>query len=68
MTTTPSRREPWNTGKLNGQKPPLKRKEIWAFRVRLQLDLRERELALFDLAIDGNLRDCELVKLRVRDV
>ena len=68
MTTTPSRREPWNTGKLNGQKPPLKRKEIWAFRVRLQLDLRERELALLDLAIDGNLRDCELVKLPVRDV
>ena len=68
MTTTPSRREPRNTGKLVGQKPPFKCKEIGAFRVRLQLDLRERELALLDLAIDGNLRDCELVKLPVRDV
>jgi len=28
---------PWNKGKLLGQKPPLKLKEIWAIRVRLQL-------------------------------
>ncbi len=28
---------PWNKGKLTGQKPPLKRKEVWAIRVRLQL-------------------------------
>lgn len=25
-------REPWNKGKLVGQKPPLKPKDIWAFR------------------------------------
>jgi len=31
---------PWNKGKLLGQKPPLKLKEIWAIRVRLQLDHR----------------------------
>lgn len=30
-------REPWNKGKLVGQKAPLKLKEIWAIRVRLQL-------------------------------
>jgi len=29
---------PWNKGKLLGQKPPLKLKEIWAIRIRLQLD------------------------------
>ena len=29
---------PWNKGKLIGQKPPLKLKEIWAIRIRLQLD------------------------------
>ena len=29
--------EPWNKGKLVGQKRPLKLKEIWAIRVRLQL-------------------------------
>ena len=29
--------EPWNKGKLVGQKAPFKLKEIWAIRVRLQL-------------------------------
>jgi integrase len=61
-------REPWNKGTLVGQKAPLKLKEIWAIRVRLQLANRRRELALFNLAIDSKLRACDLVKLRVRDV
>jgi hypothetical protein len=30
-------REPWNKGKLVGQKTPFKLKEIWAIRVRLQI-------------------------------
>src|SRR5690349_4195053 len=59
---------PWNKGKLVGQKPPLKLREIWAIRIRLQLANNVRELALFDLAIDSKLRACDLVKLRVRDV
>src|SRR5438309_5978553 len=59
---------PWNKGKLLGQKPPLKLKEIWAIRIRLQLDHRSRELALFNLAIDSKLRGCDLVGLRVRDM
>src|SRR5580698_7836695 len=63
-----ARREPWNKGKLVGQKAPLKLKEIWAIRVRLQLENRRRELALFNLAIDSKLRAYDLVKLRVRDV
>jgi integrase len=67
-TTTPNRREPWNKGKLVGQKAPLKLKEIWAIRVGLQMQQRARELALFDLGIDSKLRACDLVKLRVRDV
>ncbi len=58
----------WNKGKLLGQKPPLKLKDIWAIRVRLQLSNRVRDLALFNLAIDSKLRSCDLVKLRVRDV
>jgi hypothetical protein len=29
--------EPWNKGKLVGQKTPFKLKEIWAIRVRLQM-------------------------------
>jgi integrase len=63
-----SRGEPWNKGKLVGQKAPFKLKEIWAIRVRLQLSDRLRDLALFDLAIDSKLRACDLVRLRVRDV
>ena len=59
---------PWNKGKLVGQKAPLKLKDIWAIRVRLQIQNRTRELALFNLAIDSKLRSCDLVKLRVRDV
>ena len=61
-------REPWNKGKLVGQKAPFKLKEIWTIRVRLQLANRRRELALFNLAIDSKLRACDLVRLRVRDV
>jgi hypothetical protein len=59
---------PWKKGKLVGQKPPLKLKEIWSIRIRLQLDHRARELALFNLAIDSKLRGCDLVRLHVRDV
>lgn len=61
-------RQPWNKGKLVGQKAPLKLKDIWAIRVRLQLRSRARDLALFNLAIDSKLRACDLVKLRVSDV
>ena len=59
---------PWNKGKLLGQKPPLNLKEIWAIRIRLQLDHRTRDLALFNLAVDSILRGCDLVALRVHDV
>jgi integrase len=67
-TQAGDRAMPWNKGKLLGQKPPLKLKEIWAIRIRLQLDQRMRELALFNLAIDSKLRGCDLVGLRVHDV
>jgi integrase len=64
----PITREPWNKGKLVGQKTPFRLKEIWAIRIRLQMASRCRELALFNLAIDSKLRACDLVQLRVRDV
>ena len=67
-TATTQYRQPWNKGKLVGQKAPLKLKDIWAIRVRLQIFARVRDLALFNLAIDSKLRACDLVKLRVRDV
>ena len=62
------RRDPWNKGKLVGQKAPLKLRDIWAIRVRLEIGDRKRELALFNLALDSKLRGCDLVQLRVRDV
>src|SRR6478672_2049937 len=67
-TANAVRAAPWNKGRLVGQKPPLKLKEIWAIRIRLQLDHRARDLALFNLAIDSKLRGCDLVALRVNDV
>jgi len=62
------KRPAWNRGKLVGQKAPLKLKEIWAIRFRLQLAGDIRKLALFDLALDSKLRACDLVSLHVRDV
>ncbi|MDX1486238.1 MAG: tyrosine-type recombinase/integrase [Alphaproteobacteria bacterium] len=60
--------EPWNKGRLAGQKSPLKLKDVWAIRIRLQLAKQHRNLALFNLAIDSKLRACDLVRLRLRDV
>ena len=61
-------REPCNKGKTVGQKAPFKVIDIWALRVRLQMENRVRELALFSLGIDSKLRGCDLVSLKVRDV
>ena len=40
-------RIPWNKGKLIGQKPPLKMKEVWRVRFQLQQNPDVRDLALF---------------------
>lgn len=53
VTKAEGRATPRNKGKLLGQKRPLKLKEIWAIRIRLQLDHQARELAQFNLAIDS---------------
>ena len=63
-----SQRDPWNKGRLIGQKRPLKPKDVWSIRVRLQLEHRARDLAMFNLAIDSKLRGCDLVSLRVDDI
>jgi hypothetical protein len=55
-------------GKLTGQKPPLKLREIWAICIRLQISHQILDLALLNLVIDSNLRSCDLVKIGVRDV
>ena len=64
----PRRRDPWNKARLIGQKRPLKPKDVWTIRVRLQLESRKRDLAMFNLAIDSKLRGCDLVRLKIDDV
>ena len=60
MTTENSiptrQRAPWSRGRLIGQKRPLKPKDVWTIRVRLQMEGRRRDLAMFNLAIDSKLR------------
>lgn len=68
ISITPNSYVPWNKGRLTGQKPSLKLKEIWAIRIHLQLSGNTRDMALFNLAIDSKLRGCDLVALRVMDV
>jgi hypothetical protein len=72
MDSTPStrahHREPWNKGKLIGQKAPFKPKDTWGLRVRMQQEHRSRELALLNLGIDSKLRGCDLVSLKVRGI
>lgn len=51
-------RVPWNKGKLTGQKPPLKLREIWAIRIRLQLGAKTRDLAML---ISPSTASCALV-------
>ena len=55
-------------GRIVGQKAPFKLEDNWALRVRLQMENRVRQLALFNLGIDSKLRGCDLVALKVRDV
>jgi integrase len=43
-------------------------KEVWAIRIRLQLQGNRRDLALFNLALDSKLRDCDLVALQLGDI
>jgi len=62
------RREPWNKGKLIGAKPPLQPKHVWTIRTRLQIEGHQRDLALFNLAIDSKLRGCDVVSIKVDDI
>ena len=67
-TNSTTSRVAWNKGRLVGQKRPLRPKEVWAIRVRLQMKRRKRDLAMFNLAIDSKLRGCDLVSIRVDDI
>src|SRR5687768_17788249 len=54
--------------KPTGAKLALKPVHVWGIRIRLQVALRARDLALFDLALDSKLRGCDLVALKVSDL
>ncbi len=54
-----SKHVPWNKGKVVGAKPPLRPKQVWFIRTKLQVEGRLRDLALFNVAIDSKLRGCE---------
>ena len=47
---------------------PLKPKDVWTIRGRLQLEGRKRDFAMFNLAVDSKLRGCDLVRLKIDDV
>lgn len=47
------------------KKRPLKPKDVWSIRVRLQLEKRRRDLAMFNLAIDSKLRGYDLARLQI---
>jgi integrase len=68
MIETTARRGPWNKGRLIEQKRPLRPRDVWAIRIRLQIGGLVRDLAVFNLAIDSKLRACDLVELRISDV
>lgn len=59
---------PWNKDRIIGQKRPLQISDIWGIRIRLELEGKVRDLALFNMALDSKLRGCDLVKLKVSDV
>ncbi len=56
------KRIPWNKGKLTGPKPPLRTKNVWSIRTRLQMEGRVRDLAMFNFAIDSKPRACDVVE------
>jgi hypothetical protein len=61
-TMTPTRsqqRDPWNKGCLIGQKCQLKSKDVRTIRIRLQLEERRRDLALFK---SGNRRQAQRLR------
>jgi integrase len=59
---------PGTRASSRGTKPPLRPKHVWSIRTKLQIEGRVRDLAMFNLAIDSNLRGCDVVAMRVEDV
>jgi hypothetical protein len=61
-------RRPWNAGRMVGAKRALNLRQVWAIRFWLDREWRLRDRALFDLAIGGKLRGCDVVKIRIGEL
>jgi len=55
-------------GQTDRSKAAASPKHVWSIRTKLQLEGRTRDLAIFNLAIDGKLRGCDIVALKVEDI
>lgn len=54
--------------RIVGAKLPLRPMHVWSIRVRLEIERRIHDLALFDIALDSKLRGCDVVALKLADV
>jgi hypothetical protein len=61
-------RRPWNAGRKIGGKRAPKPQQVWAIRFWLDHERRLRDRAMFDLTIDGKLRGCDVVKIKIGDL
>jgi integrase len=61
-------RIPWNKGKLIGPKPPLRPKHVWPIGRGSKWRGERATLRCSNLAIDGKLRGCDVVAIKVEDV
>jgi integrase len=64
----PLPRRPAAGRKTTSAKLPLKLVHVWGMRIRLQVEMKAGDLALFDLTLDSKLRVCDLVALKVSDL
>jgi len=63
----PAPRRPWSKCKLVDTKLPLRPSHVWSIRTKLQMQGRQRDLALFN-PIDSKLWSCDVVAIRVGGV
>src|SRR5262249_53654394 len=63
-----SSRDPWNKGLLIGQKRPFEAKGRLDNSGAAATEGHQRDIAMFNLAIDSKLRGCDLVRVRIDDV
>ena len=61
-------RRPWNAGRMVGAKWALKPQQVWAIRFWLDQKGQLCDRAMFDFAMDSELRGCDVVKVKIGDL